>query len=252
MKDIIILGMGYTRVDCPFDGEVWGVNNGYRQVKKEKGHIDKLFICHRDQEYDWEGDPVFDFDEVNGLVDEGIEIVTLFKVKGIKKYTLIPFRSLVKKFNTEYFSDTIAYMLAYALYFNTTKNKKTGALKLKEPMKIRMYGVDMHTRDEYATERGGIEFFIGMAKAIGVEVWITPESSVRKTDTGKPYGFYKLNKKVVDPNNIMELQKSPEGLLKLQKLGIITSDEYEKMLQALKDMAKAQAEAERIMKDGNA
>lgn len=240
MKDIIILGMGPTRVDCPFktspDAEVWGVNNGYRQVMELEGKINKLFICHRDQEYDWEGDPIFAWEEQNILANAGVEIVSLFKVKHLNKITRLPFRAMVKKFGTDYFSDSIAYMIAYALHINTRKVK--GLLKLKEPMKIRMYGVDMHTKDEYATERGGIEYFVAVARTLGVDFWIHPNSSVCKTDTGKPYGFFKLNKKVIDPNNIMELQKTPEGVKKMLKKKLIDRKTAKAMLKHLGEHAK--------------
>ncbi len=237
MFNLIILGMGPTRVGCEFDGEVWGVNNGYRQVLEQKGHLDKLFICHRDQEYDFDGDPVFSWKEQNIISEAGVEIVSLFKLKHIDKFTRMPFKSMCKRFNTNYYSDTIAYMLAYALYLNTTKNKRTGALKLKQPMKIRMYGVDMHTKDEYATEKGGIEYYIGVARTIGVEVWIHPDSSVCKTETGLPYGFFRMDKmkKKIDPNNVMELQKTPKGLKKMLKLKLIDQEQYEYMLKVLND-----------------
>lgn len=229
MKELIILGMGPTRVDCPFDAdEVWGVNNGYRQVMELSGKISKLFICHRGQEYDWENDPIFNWEEQNILAKAGVEIMSLFKLKDVKKITRIPFRAMVKKFGTNYFSDSIAYMIAYALHLNTRKIK--GLLKLKEPMKIRMYGVDMHTKDEYATERGGIEYFIAVARTLGVDFWIHPESSVCKTDNGKPYGFFRLNKKIIDPNNIMELQKTPEGVKKMLKKKIIDRKTYNSMM----------------------
>lgn len=241
MKDLIILGMGPTRVDCPFktspDAEVWGVNNGYRQVMELEGKISKLFICHKDQEYDWEGDPIFDWDEQNTLANAGVEIMSLFKLKHVKRITRIPFKAMVKKFGTNYFSDSIAYMIAYALHINTRKYK--GSLKLKEPMKIRMYGVDMHTRDEYATERGGIEYFVAVARTLGIDFWIHPDSSVCKTDNGKPYGFFKLNKKLIDPDNIMELQKTPEGIKKLLKKGTIDKKQATLMIKSLQEAKDA-------------
>jgi hypothetical protein len=233
--EITILGMGPSRVDCKFDGEVWGVNNGYRQVISLKGHVNKLFICHRDQEYDWDGDPVFSWEEQNTLVENGVEIVSLFKLKHVEKFTRMPFKKMCERFGTDYYSDSIAYMVAYALYLNTKIDKATGLMKLIEPMRLRFYGCDMHTKDEYATERGGIEYYIAVARTLGVEVWIHPDSSICKTDTGKPYGFFKLNKKKIDPNNIMELQNSVKGLRKLFKLGIIDKVQLAEMTKVLND-----------------
>jgi hypothetical protein len=227
MRDIIILGMGPSRAECPFDAETWGVNNGYRQVLTLKGKIHKLFICHRDQEYDWDGDPVFAWNEQNILAEQGVEIVSLFKLKHVKQFTQMPYKKMVERFNTEYFSDSIAYMIAYAIYNNT--KVVDGLMKLIEPMRIRMYGVDMFTKDEYATERGGIEYFVAVARTLGVDFWIHPDSAVCKTDTGKPYGFFQLDKKKIDPNNIMELQKTLAGRKKLLKKGVIDQEQFEAM-----------------------
>lgn len=220
--------MGPSRVDCPYDAEVWGVNNGYRQVSQVNGRLDKLFICHKGQELDSDGDEIFAWNEIELLIDHDIEIVSLFDVKEIKKKTRIPFRALVKKFDTKYFTDSIAYMLAYALHLNTTKRK--GILKLKEPMRIRFFGCDMHSQDEYNTERGGIEYFIAVAKTIGVKVEIHPDSALCKTEHGVPYGFWKLNKKLIDPKGVIELQKTAEGCRKLWEMDIISAKELEEML----------------------
>jgi hypothetical protein len=262
MKDIIILGMGPTRVHCPWDGaEVWGVNNGFHQVPgytrakdlerlKEldaliatqpedlvdlqaeregvlrnlaspSSRLDKLFICHKGQEYDAVSDPIFHWGEINALAKSGVELVTLFKIKHLEKQTRMPFRKMVKAFKTDYFSDSIAYMIAYAIYQNTTRWR--GHLKLKEPMRMRMYGVDMHTQDEYATEKGGIEYFIAVARTLGVDFYIHPESSVCKTNTGVPYGFFKQDKSFIDPNKVLKLQKSKAGRRKLVEMGLLTS-----------------------------
>ena len=246
MKDIIILAMGITNTDCPFDvDEVWGVNTSYRQVyglgkheRLEGGHLSKIFICHRGQEYDYTGDPIFDWDELKLQVERGIEIVSLFDIKELRKrgipFTRMHFKTLAKKFDTEYYSDTIAYQIAYALHLNTVKDKKTGLLKLKEPMRIRMYGVDMYDSDGYSTERGGVEYYVAIAKTLGVDFWIHPDSVVCKTETHMPYGFANLTPKVIDIHNVLELQKTPKGIKKLVKMRILDPVDADKMLRSLR------------------
>jgi len=234
--------MGQTRVDCPFDtDEVWGVNTSYRQIDGTGGHkgmpggfLSKIFICHRGQEYDWQGDRIFFWDELGGQVKKGVEIVALFDIKELNErnipFTRIYYKTLAKKFDTDYFADTIAYQIAYALHINTTKDRKTGLLKLKEPMRIRMYGVDMFDSDGYATERGGVEYFIAIAKTIGVDFWVHPDSRVCKTENHQPYGFAKSIIKAVDYANVIELQKTKKGIRKLVKMGILDSVNADKML----------------------
>lgn len=244
MKDIIILAMGVTSEGCPFDvEEVWGVNTSYRQVfglgghKNLNGHLSKIFICHRGQEYDFAGDPVFDWDELKQQVEGGIEIVSLFDMQELRKrgipFTRMHYKTLSKKFDTDYYADTIAYQIAYALHLNTVRDRETGLLKLIEPMRIRMYGVDMYDSDGYATERGGVEYFVAIAKTLGVDFWIHPDSVVCKTETFKPYGFANLTPKVIDINNVLELQKTPRGIKKLVKMRILDQLDADKMLAEL-------------------
>ena len=39
MKELIILGTSLSRLECPYDHEVWGVNRTYKFAKR----LDKVF-----------------------------------------------------------------------------------------------------------------------------------------------------------------------------------------------------------------
>lgn len=177
-RELIILAMGPTRSQCPYDAETWGVNNGYKQVREAKGHLDKLFLAHT-QVKDAEGDNIFNWEEINSL---GIEVINTHRVKGLKS-KIFPMKRIVEKFGVNYFSDSICYMIVYALDQATKKN-----LELRYPMRIRLYGADMHTKDEYALEKPAIEYWIGYARGLGIKVEISEGSALFKTITGKPYG----------------------------------------------------------------
>ncbi len=181
MRELIILAMGTSRNLCPYDAEVWGVNNGYKQVKEAKGHLDKLFLAHT-QTKDAEGNNIFNWEEINKL---GIDVINTHRVKGLKS-RLYPMRRVVRKLGCDYFSDTICYMLVYAI--DQATYKEGDSIKLKYPICIRLYGADMNTPDEYATEKGGIEYWIGFARGLGIKVIISDGSMLCKTLTGKPYG----------------------------------------------------------------
>jgi len=174
--------MGNSRRQCPFDAEVWALNNGYRQVEEMGGHLDKLFLAHT-QVRDADGDKVFDWDEINNL---GVEVVNTHRVKGLNA-KIYPLKRISGKFGCDYFSDTICYMLAYAIDQVTHKNG-TGRVELKTPLNIRVYGADMETGDEYLHEKGGIEYWIGYARGLGINVDISNGSQVCRTMSGKPYG----------------------------------------------------------------
>ena len=190
-KEVILLAMGPTRRLCPFDAETWGLNNGYRQIMHMRGRLDKLFLSHTQCWYndDVPPTPIYDWAEINKLYDAGVDVINIHRVTGLKS-RLYPLKALIKKFGTEYFGNTICYQMAYALH--------------KGYNKIRMYGADMMTLDEYKLEKGGVEFFIGMAIAKGVDFWISDDSSICKTHTGKPYGIKYYTLADVDPLGLLK------------------------------------------------
>jgi hypothetical protein len=171
-NDLVILAMGTSRTLCPWDTldintvPVWSCNHGYVQIAEMGGYVSKVFMTHpQHQRKDGKG-LAYNFDQMNMLVDHGVEILNINRCKGLK-HKMFPLKRIIKKFDADYFSDTICYMLAYALDMWTVKKK--GRLQLKEPNKkhrIQMYGVDMKTFDyfgsgEYQLEKGGIEFWLG-------------------------------------------------------------------------------------------
>ena len=190
MKEVIILGMGATMVKCPYDTETWGVNKVYKMAKK----LDKLFGI--DGRWYPDGSPRWDFDELNAL---DIPIVMLHHFPEIKRLVHYPYNRIVERFGTEFFSNSICYMLAYAIYKNYRK--------------IRMYGVDMVGQLEYQIERGGVEYWVGRAEGVGIKVENTKDSMVCKTAMGVPYGFkYNYDIKNMDPFNVLQAYKKKEVL----------------------------------------
>jgi hypothetical protein len=189
--EVIILGMGATRITCPFDAETWSLNMGYHQVAELQGHTEKIFMAHG-QTYDIRGRPFFNFNHINKLVEAGIEVWNIHKTKGLNS-KLFPLNRLIKKYGSNYFSNTVAYMIIWALE--------------KGYKKLRFYGVDMMTQDEYAWEKGGIEFWIGYAMARGVKVEICEGSRLLQTITGKPYGIKYWRMKDIDPLGLLKRKR---------------------------------------------
>jgi len=211
MNEIVILGMGATRRLCPFkkDVPVWSCNTGYIQIAEMEGFISKIFMTHKNHRTA-EGDAwAYSFDQMNMLAEHGVEILNIHRCKGLK-HKMYPLKTIIKKFGSDYFSNTISYMLAYAL--DTWTEKRNGVVTLKEPDKkhlISMYGVDMATFDrynqsgEYQLEKGGVEFWVGYAKGLGIKVDIGAGSNVCETITGHPYGteYFKLDD--IDPYGLL-------------------------------------------------
>jgi hypothetical protein len=85
--------------------------------------------------------------------------------------------NLVKAFfETDYFSNTIDYMIALAIYEGYTE--------------LNLYGVNMARDSEYRYEKPGVDYWCGQAMGRGIKVCRHGElSTVMRTRDGKMYGY---------------------------------------------------------------
>ena len=207
MREVIILGHGPTRIQCPFDKETWGVNTTYAVADR----LDKLFIVDKITEKE------FSFKALEQVKC----IVSSISYPSHPEWNIevYPLQEVLNKFKTTFFSNAICYMLAYAL--------------LKGYEKIYFYGIDMMTNTTYLFEKGGVEYWMGIAHAMGVSVINTKESATGKTIDGKMYGYWgekynneaSFNKAIVEESsrlvkNIMEgvpQSEDPDGHHRLKE-----------------------------------
>ena len=175
---------------------------GYQQIATEHGRIDKIFMVHK-QVLSKEGNPYFDWEHFRQLHDAGCDLINLHRVKGVP-FRRYPLERVIKKLNLNYFSNSISYMIAYALYKYTRRDKKTGRLVLKQPLKLSLYGVDMWEGGEYAQEKGGVECWLGYALGLGAEVAIAAGSSLFIPIGGMPYGIALPKGDYFDPLGLMK------------------------------------------------
>ena len=158
-NSVTIMGKGLTGRESPFDtAEVWGVNN----VAEQPEHAGKKF--HR----------LFAFDLLDKEYTDGMKKfapVTSWQDYGDVKY---PLEKIITEFNTKFFTNTISYMLAYAIF-----------LKFE---KIYIYGVEVSFGAPYAQENRGIDYWIGRAQERGIEVIVPPTSHLLRTCSGTLYG----------------------------------------------------------------
>ena len=177
MREIIIIGKGESRVECPKDTtiEKWGVNDLFKEVDYK---VDKTFF------FDDEAIPeCFTKEELKNQ-----KIVTKNEINGLD-VTVFPLKEICERFKTKYFSNTICYMIAYALYLGYER--------------IYFYGVDMKWdiigdwEKEHGTvdgifiykdvlnewrkeEKSGVSFWFGIATGMGVEIINTEYSTIAK------------------------------------------------------------------------
>lgn len=159
VKDLILLAKGHTRRECPFDGaEVWGVNDvgSFPEFKGKK--IDRLFTF----------DPRSD-EFIKDM--KAVAPITSWRDYADVKY---PIDELIEHFGTRYFTNTISFMVALAIYEGFTR--------------IRMYGVDAPYGGIYFMEKSGLEYWIGRAQQAGMEIIPCKESHILRTHDDQLYG----------------------------------------------------------------
>jgi len=87
-----------------------------------------------------------------------------------------PIDDIIGHFGTDYFTNTVDYALALAIY--------------RGYRAIDMYGVNMATFGEYAYQKPGVEFWTGMAMGRGIKVNVHGSLSViLKSRDGLLYGY---------------------------------------------------------------
>jgi hypothetical protein len=90
--------------------------------------------------------------------------------------TNYPVDTIIKFFETDYFSNTVDYAIALAIYKGYTE--------------IGLYGINMMRCSEYAYQKAGVEFWIGQAMGRGIKVINhSPISTILKTRDGLLYGY---------------------------------------------------------------
>lgn len=93
----------------------------------------------------------------------GKPLVAPFRYEEIPNSIAFPLEQYVNEFGAPYFTNTIAYMVAYAL--------------LQGAKKIDVYGINQASSSEYFYEKAGVEYVLGIAVGRGVEVTIHGDKS---------------------------------------------------------------------------
>ena len=192
VKELIILGCGPTHPECRYHTETWGVNGTYTFAKR----LDKLFMT--------DGPDQVMEDVVNAyhiarhypgcpliLADRFPNITEAFEKAGVK-VEVFPIKELLAKFPTKFYSNSIAYMIAYALLHTKTVQTESDPMPrvVDGYNRIYFYGIDLMTNSCYIQEKGGVEYWMGVALGLGVEIINTRGSATGKTWNGKMYGWW--------------------------------------------------------------
>lgn len=173
-KEIIILGKGPSRDECPFNADVWGVNDVFSSFPNQK--FSKIFF------FDYlqfmgalEGKPEQKDVFVRELNKLDCEVVCQKHYDEIPKSIKYPLREILEEFKIYYFTNSVCYVIAYAIF----KGYKT----------IRLYGVDQMGASEYLLQKGGVEAWLSYAMGLGIEIRFSKRSNLFKTEKEKFYGY---------------------------------------------------------------
>lgn len=155
--ELLIIGKGPTRKNAPhtFDGEVWGLND-----LQDDRKFTRWFELHHARRWN-----------AKELAARDIPVYMQEHYPEIPLSVPYPLERITRKYG-RYMTNTVSYMLALAI----DEGFKT----------ILMYGVDLVTNEEYRNQKGSVEYFLGLARGLGVDVFIPRGSALLKS---KLYGY---------------------------------------------------------------
>jgi hypothetical protein len=158
---VVIVGKGHGCADAPLEGETWGICQCLRR------RIFTMIIDMND--YSLWGRTEATADKISRAAAKknGVPYCDL---------TNYPLKEVVEYFGVDYFTNTVDYAIALAIYRGFTE--------------IDLYGVNMAFGSEYEFEKPGVEFWIGQAMGRGIKVTVFgSESTILKTRDGLLYGY---------------------------------------------------------------
>ncbi len=189
MKELIILGIGEGKELCPFDKETWVIAKGIMPLasKDEKvrakapRRIDRIFnmdkaddmLSFKKESGHWGGYTLETFVKI--MNETGAPFVTSYCIPGLEHCAPYPLKEITERYGVMYFTNTICFMIAQALY------EKYDAIDL--------WGVNQAGRIEYVNERRGVEFWLGLAAGMGTKVRINGPSPLLHNPS--VYGYKK-------------------------------------------------------------
>ena len=176
MREIIILGSGPQWQTCPFDKETWVVGKMLAMYGDKIPRVDMIFAMDDIEHILTIRRGIFTKEHfIEKINEREVPYYSSVRNPEIKMSREYPLKEVMARFKVPYLANTVAYMIAYALYQGATS--------------ISLYGIAQQGAHEYASEKGSVEFWIGMACGMGVEVNICTPSLLLRNNSEYPYGY---------------------------------------------------------------
>lgn len=207
-KKVAIVGFAASYREAPYDDpsvQIWGMNELWKYLPR----WDRWFELHPREVFAKEGDRD-QAAHVMWLQQQGADkpIYMLQRFEDIPGSVSYPIEAMTRQFFPDqprpYFTSSIAMMLALAIS--------------EAPTWIGLYGIDLASDTEYAQQRAAAEYFIGLARGMGIDVVIAKGSALLKADA--VYGYDQQPHQAKRPmskewlqTRLAELQKKRDDVL---------------------------------------
>lgn len=153
----------------PKDVEIWGLNRCYTYLKRWDRHYE---VHEKELTSGQTGQREGDYFE--RLTKTGMPIYMQHPDPALPHAKQLPTQEMIAHFERDYFTTSIAYMIAHAVYEHDLGDT------IKE---LKMFGVDMSAYSEYSFQRPCVEYWLGVAEGRGIKVTIPNVSPVLKAVT---------------------------------------------------------------------
>jgi hypothetical protein len=173
-------GSGWEAVPKESSATIYCLNDFIR-TERYGVKMDKLFVMDI---LDEKPQIISGVDDLSGVIkrinDIGVPLIAPCKYEEVPLSEAFPIEECVKRFGQPYFSNTICYMIAYAI--------------MQGAEEIETFGVNQASSSEYSMEKAGVEYWLGIAVGLGIKVTIHGEKSELLTSktrwgAGLLYGY---------------------------------------------------------------
>ena len=186
MKKLAIVGCSDSKNLAPVDDmtfDIWGMNNLYPHLSRATKWFEIHEIKFDGVNYYRRGERIFRGQVVNEYLKQigewtqkqNIPVYMHQHWDIVPTSIAYPIQDIVNAFGN-YFTNSVSYMIALAI--------------MEKYEEIHIYGVDMAVigadtlnpeANEYTYQRPSCEYFLGLAKGLGIKIYLPQESDLLKT-----------------------------------------------------------------------
>lgn len=198
-RNVALVGYTTSREETPYRDpawERWGMNNlhKHKDIGAQIDTFTRWYDLHVTDPDDLDADdntplgdrahlawlreehpfPIYLMDPFEGVVQDadGEPLLSLAERTGFPSAVPFPKLQILSQF-MRYFTNTVSWQIAHAI-FDALHDDTTVFSKLG------LFGIDMATGTEYAAQRPSVEYFLGLAQGLGVQLLIPPSSDLLK------------------------------------------------------------------------